>query len=231
MIGTMNIPTDSPKEYYASRRRFFTEPSQSTETNDDSFCIQNNNNNNVTIKTQKIPKIKLQRPTSNSIFSRRKCKPKITYLSDGRKLSNGQILFPESASTMWRQLIVRTFVHKMEDEIEDPVEQIAKLHVSLPKLSREKSISTYSLVSDNRVLNECDKCATEKVLTKWQQIASLSKSSATLYDDSDSVFCSNSSTSSSSSNETSPPTSKGNQYLTPPNLKVNPVKKSRFSLP
>uniref|UniRef100_A0AC34FJX0 Uncharacterized protein n=1 Tax=Panagrolaimus sp. ES5 TaxID=591445 RepID=A0AC34FJX0_9BILA len=143
MIGTMNIPTDSPKEYYASRRRFFTEPSQSsTETNESCSINKNNNNdknnNNKNVGTQKtIPTIKLQRPTTSSIFCRRqKRAPKIGYLSDGRKLSNGQLVYPVSASSLWRQLIVRTFVHKMEDEIPDPVEQIAKLHDSFPKLSR-----------------------------------------------------------------------------------------------
>jgi hypothetical protein len=210
MIGMINIPNDSPAEFYATPRRFFSEigPSPSTEIVDiDSLSINENNND---IK-------KLQKPSSISIFGRRKPAHHVGYLSDGRKVFDGQVVTPASVPKLWEQLIVRTFVHKMEDEIPSPVDQFVKLQESLPKLSRQNSASTYSLVSQNRLESQCEKCTPRKILSNVRQFAFLSKSSTKLNhthrnSSSTSSFSSNSS-SSSCSEEASK--KKGSNYLSP----------------
>uniref|UniRef100_A0AC34F6K8 Uncharacterized protein n=1 Tax=Panagrolaimus sp. ES5 TaxID=591445 RepID=A0AC34F6K8_9BILA len=211
MIGMINIPNDSPAEFYAAPRRFFSElgPSPSTEIDIDNLSlnskISNNNNNN---------KSSVHRPSSISVFGRKKPSQNIGYLSDGRKVFDGKVVNPSSVPKLWEQLIVRTFVHKMEDEISSPADQFVKLQESLPKLTRQNSASTYSLVSQNRLESQCEKCSPKKFFGNIRQIAFLSKSSTKLHnhnhhDSSSSISSSHSS--SSNSDETK----KGNQYLSP----------------
>jgi hypothetical protein len=213
MIGMINIPNDSPAEFYATPRRFFSEigPSPSTEIVDDLDLLSINENNNDSTKKQQ-----LQKPSSISVFGRRKPARNIGYLSDGRKVFDGQVLAPASVPKLWEQLIVRTFVHKMEDEIPSPVDQFVKLQESLPKLSRQNSASTYSLVSQNRLESQCEKCTPRKILSNVRQFAFLSKSSTKLdHSHKNSSTSSFSSNSSSSSCSEEAPKKKGSQYLSP----------------
>lgn len=124
MIGMINIPNDSPAEFYAgSPRRFFSElgPSPSTGIDLDQLAFNNN--------TKQHPM---------DVFSKQKESRHYGYLSDGRKVFNGEVVNPTSVPKLWEQLIVRTFVHKMEDEIPSKADQFVKLQESLPKLTRRK---------------------------------------------------------------------------------------------
>lgn len=131
MIGMINIPNDSPAEFYASSpRRFFSElgPSPSTEVDIDALSID------------PFPHHPHQHSKSSfmNMFNRRKNTHQVGYLSDGRKVFDGQVVHPQSVPKLWEQLIVRTFVHKMEDEISSPAQQYVAIQAALPKLSRRK---------------------------------------------------------------------------------------------
>ncbi|TMS35118.1 hypothetical protein L596_002582 [Steinernema carpocapsae] len=127
MIGIMNVPCESPAEFYGA-----PEPT-------------------------KTPSKTL------SLFGRRKSSHQIDYLQDGRKLSDGKLTQKTPAPQLWEQLLVRTFVHKMEDEIQSPIDQYESIQKEFAKLTlesqRAQSKSTYSLVSQDRLASECPKCS------------------------------------------------------------------------
>lgn len=127
MIGMINIPNDSPAEFYSAPhhyRHLFDEngPTSSEKVKDSEFL-------STTAPTT-------SRPNAFNLFNRRKNKQQFTYLNDGRKVFNGQVLDASSASKMWEQLIVRTFVHKMEDEIQSPSDQLHTIQEVFPQLSQ-----------------------------------------------------------------------------------------------
>uniref|UniRef100_A0A1I7ZLW1 DDE_Tnp_1_7 domain-containing protein n=1 Tax=Steinernema glaseri TaxID=37863 RepID=A0A1I7ZLW1_9BILA len=100
-----------------------------------------------------------------SLFWRRKSSHQIDYLQDGRKLSDGKLTQKTSAPQLWEQLLVRTFVHKMEDEIQSPIDQYESIQKEFAKLTLKRqgsqSKSTYSLVSQDRLSSSCPKCCAE----------------------------------------------------------------------
>jgi hypothetical protein len=214
MIGMINIPNDSPAEFYSAPRRFFSEigPSPSTEIDIDTLSLNSSISNNNSIKN-----INRQNKPSLSVFGRKKPIRNIGYLSDGRKMFDGRVVEPSSVPKLWEQLIVRTFVHKMEEEIPSPADQIVTLQESLPKITRQNSASTYSLVSQNRLESQCEKCSPKKFLSNIRQIAFLSKSSTKLHNH---QHHDSSSSISSQSSSNSDETKKGNSSYLSPSKKI-----------
>ncbi|KAL6734665.1 hypothetical protein Aduo_005179 [Ancylostoma duodenale] len=100
-----------------------------------------------------VPKTPTKRtPSYRPLFmSNRK---KIVYAQDGRKYSDGVALEKSEPNKLWEELILRTFAHRFEEEIQSPVDSYKTLESELEKLDiKDKSLyrSTYSLVSPNRV--------------------------------------------------------------------------------
>ncbi|KAE9554950.1 hypothetical protein FO519_001847 [Halicephalobus sp. NKZ332] len=140
MIGMINIPNDSPAEFYSAPlhyRHLFDDPTSSGKVKDSDFL-------STTAPTT-------SKPNFLSLFNRRKNKQQFTYLNDGRKVFEGQVLDASTASKMWEQLIVRTFVHKMEDEIQSPSDQLTTIQEVFPTLSQQIRISagTYCVVDSD----------------------------------------------------------------------------------
>ncbi|KAK6736150.1 hypothetical protein RB195_019056 [Necator americanus] len=133
MIGMVNVPCDSPIDFYAAPHRNESSPN-CTELDD-------------------VPKTPTKRtPSYRPLFmSHRK---KIVYSQDGRKYSDGIALEKSEPNKLWEELILRSFAHRFEEEIKSPVESYKTLESELEKLDvKDKSLyrSTYSLVSPNRV--------------------------------------------------------------------------------
>uniref|UniRef100_A0A914E0V2 Uncharacterized protein n=1 Tax=Acrobeloides nanus TaxID=290746 RepID=A0A914E0V2_9BILA len=96
-----------------------------------------------------------KRTSSSNLFNRRK-PSQISYLQDGRKVLNGELLEITPPSKHWEQLIVRTFVHKIEDEIQSPVDQFSTIQSTFSSLTanqKPRSNSTFSLVSQDLVVS------------------------------------------------------------------------------
>ncbi|KAK0395399.1 hypothetical protein QR680_001261 [Steinernema hermaphroditum] len=132
MIGIMNVPCESPAEFYGA-----PQPTK------------------LTVKGGPL-----------SLFKRRKSSHQIDYLQDGRKLSDGKLTQKTPTPQLWEQLLVRTFVHKMEDEIQSPIDQYESIQKEFAKLTlerqRSQSKSTYSLVSQDRLASSCPKCCRDE---------------------------------------------------------------------
>uniref|UniRef100_A0A7E4ZSU1 Doublecortin domain-containing protein n=1 Tax=Panagrellus redivivus TaxID=6233 RepID=A0A7E4ZSU1_PANRE len=154
MIGGINLPSDSPAEFYKSPQRFFGDLEESF------------------VSTVSTPLDGVQKSRLTSVFGRRKRSQQVSYLSDGRKIFDGQVVDVVSPVKMWQQLIVRTFVHKLEDEVRDPTHQLETLKYVFPTLTKKaRSASTYSLVSQERLKSQCVKCNTRNQLRKGATIA------------------------------------------------------------
>uniref|UniRef100_A0AC34R9Q0 Uncharacterized protein n=1 Tax=Panagrolaimus sp. JU765 TaxID=591449 RepID=A0AC34R9Q0_9BILA len=173
MIGMINIPNDSPAEFYAAPhhyRHLFEDdgPSSSHKSHKDADAVSYASGTS-------------SKSSFLSLFSRRKNRQQVTYLDDGRKVFDGQVVDSPTAPKLWEQLIVRTFVHKLEDEIQSPVAQLDTIQEVFPQLSQKQkalSTSTYSLVSQDRIKSNCEKCCPKK--KNLRQCSLLSKSSCKL---------------------------------------------------
>ncbi|KAK0407522.1 hypothetical protein QR680_019240 [Steinernema hermaphroditum] len=69
------------------------------------------------------------------LFKRRRSNHQVDYLKDGRKLRDGKLTQKLPTPQLWEQLIVRSLVHKMEDEIPSPVDQYKQYLQQSQKLS------------------------------------------------------------------------------------------------
>uniref|UniRef100_A0A914CLF2 Uncharacterized protein n=1 Tax=Acrobeloides nanus TaxID=290746 RepID=A0A914CLF2_9BILA len=151
MIGTVNIPNDSPIEFYAEPKRYRGLP----EGIDDSMNKPSSDHGS-TEESNSIP----SKRTLPNMFNRRVIS-QIEYLQDGRKVLNGELVEITPPSKHWQQLIVRTLIHKIQDEIQDPVGQFSTIQSTFPSLTadqRPRSNSTFSLVSQDLVASRCEKC-------------------------------------------------------------------------
>lgn len=83
MIGMMNVPCDSPAEFYAAPDKYivFTEDYDETINEPSSYSGS----------TEKSDTTQTKRPSLLSLFSRRKTS-NIKYLQDGRKTLNGELV-------------------------------------------------------------------------------------------------------------------------------------------
>jgi GTPase Era involved in 16S rRNA processing len=138
MIGMINLPTDSSAELYTSHPRLSNQ-FESFPSIDDDDCLTINikSNNNATIN----PTIKVQKPSSSlNVFTRRKISHKTGYLSDGRKVYDGHVINSASIPKLWEELITRTFINKMENEVPSSAEKIERFNESLPRLSRRRNL-------------------------------------------------------------------------------------------
>ncbi|CEF60162.1 Hypothetical protein SRAE_X000190200 [Strongyloides ratti] len=177
MIGIMNVPCESPAEYYAAPKKEVNSIT-TVEKNVDKFSSVINNKASSS-------KNKLNIPIDEShmfLFEKKNKNKTIQYLADGRKIEIGQNNKKPNSPKLWEQLIMRTIVHKIEEEIPSPVDQIKNIATEFDNLNghlkkdNPLSHSTYSLVSDDRVRSHCSKCRPFKFLCKRQ----LSKSSNSL---------------------------------------------------
>ncbi|KAI1727631.1 hypothetical protein Ddc_04946 [Ditylenchus destructor] len=196
MIGLMNVPCDSPAEFYAAapqRPQSGSSPATLTPNNNPGKCdrpavhssrVIEDHNRCLSANIQRYGNRSGKQPRASfmSIFSRGHGK-EVGYLKDGRKVFNGQVLENVSAPKLWEQLIVRSFVHKIEDEIQSPADQFSAVQAEFPKFnlhSNELSKSTFSLVSHDRVTSRCDKCSRAdgvSVISLTRRSASLAPSS------------------------------------------------------
>ncbi|VDL72257.1 unnamed protein product [Nippostrongylus brasiliensis] len=132
MIGMVNVPCDSPIDFYAAA------PSRA--------ALQSTCDDDV-------PRTPTKRtPTYRPLFMSHR--QKIEYAEDGRKISDGVLLEKSEPNKLWEELILRSFVNRFEEEIQSPVESYKTLESELEKLNvQDKSLyrSTYSLVSPNRI--------------------------------------------------------------------------------
>ncbi|KAI6242824.1 hypothetical protein M3Y99_00190500 [Aphelenchoides fujianensis] len=135
MIGIMNVP-ESPSEFYAAPTRF-SSPSASVSS------PQLSGGNTTSSRSS-------QKAGSPSIFAKRRLST-VNYLQDGRKTFDGKVVENHSAPQLWSRLLVTSFVHKIEDEIESPVPQTHDKQrlFPLPEVV-ECSASSLSLASKSR---------------------------------------------------------------------------------
>uniref|UniRef100_A0A1I7XU15 Zinc finger Ran-binding domain-containing protein 2 n=1 Tax=Heterorhabditis bacteriophora TaxID=37862 RepID=A0A1I7XU15_HETBA len=117
MIGMVNVPCDSPIDFYASPKRT------------DSTYRQRPDNESAVPRTPTQKRTPSYRPlfTGNRI--------KIQYSEDGRKISDGVYLEQSEPNKLWEELLLRSFAHRIEDEIQSPVDSFKNLNEELAKLS------------------------------------------------------------------------------------------------
>ncbi|KAH7700043.1 Protein T23F4.2 [Aphelenchoides avenae] len=147
MIGIINVNDTTATEFMAAPRLaprpIVEESSQST------FSTEH-------------AKLSRQRTNNLSIFHRRRFSTQVAYLEDGRKLYNGQLVEMGNVSELWQQLIIRSFVRQIEEEVQSPVEHLNAVEANFSFLApprRGRSKSTFSLVSDERISRHCEKFA------------------------------------------------------------------------
>uniref|UniRef100_A0A1I7SW83 ABC-type xenobiotic transporter n=1 Tax=Bursaphelenchus xylophilus TaxID=6326 RepID=A0A1I7SW83_BURXY len=133
MIGMMNVPCESPTEFYSAPKS----------SNPQSTCLNAR-------KATPPKQLTWSRKSSKriSVFVKRRLSHQVDYLKDGRKLRDGELVEKETAPKMWEKLLVRTFVHKIEDEIQSPVQEKRSPFINdTPQCTN----STWSLVSDHKL--------------------------------------------------------------------------------
>ncbi|VDM52374.1 unnamed protein product [Angiostrongylus costaricensis] len=141
MIGMVNVPCDTPIDFYAGAP-------------------------NAQISVPET--MTKRRPSFRPLFI--STRDKIEYAMDGRKMSNGK----SEPNKLWEELFLRSFINRLEEEIQSPVESYKTLESELAKLNiKDKSLyrSTYSLVSHNRVedteFDELEEHLKERCLPEW----------------------------------------------------------------
>uniref|UniRef100_A0A914DZE7 Uncharacterized protein n=1 Tax=Acrobeloides nanus TaxID=290746 RepID=A0A914DZE7_9BILA len=152
MLGMVNIPNDSPAEFYAVPERYLGLPEGINDNMNEPSSYYGS--------TEESNSIPIKRTSPLNLFKRRRTS-QISYLQDGRKVLNGKLVENTPPSKHWEQLIVRTFVHKIEDEILDPVNQFSTIQSTFSSLTADqkpRSNSTFSLVSQDLVVSRCEKC-------------------------------------------------------------------------
>ncbi|KAH7705721.1 Protein T23F4.2 [Aphelenchoides avenae] len=147
MIGIINLNDTTATEFLAAPRLaprpIIQESAQSTFSNEHA-------------------KMSRQRTNNLSIFHRRRFGTKVGYLEDGRKLYNGQLVEVGNVSELWQQLIIRSFVRQIEEEVQSPIDHLNAVKANFPFLApprRARSKSTFSLVSDERISRHREKMA------------------------------------------------------------------------
>jgi hypothetical protein len=114
MLGVMNVPcqSESATEYYASPE---SKPRSMSLTSQ--IPSPNNSDGSTSFRTQSQKRLYTRRRSSQ-----------IDYLKDGRKLFDGKPIENASVPQMWEKLLLRSFVHRIEDEISSPTpkEEAAK---------------------------------------------------------------------------------------------------------
>ena len=83
MIGMVNIPNDSPAEFYAVPERYLGLP----ESIDDNM----NESSSDYDSTEESNSIPSKKTSSSNLFNRRR-PSQISYLQDGRKVLNGELV-------------------------------------------------------------------------------------------------------------------------------------------
>uniref|UniRef100_A0A0K0F2K9 Uncharacterized protein n=1 Tax=Strongyloides venezuelensis TaxID=75913 RepID=A0A0K0F2K9_STRVS len=180
MIGIMNVPCESPAEYYAAPKKDVN----SNDSKGDSVTKLTPTISSTILLNKNKLNVHLQEPQL-SLFENKKTNKRIQYLADGRKIEIGENNKKPNSPKLWEQLLMRSIVHKIEEEIPSPVDQIKNVATEFDNLNgrlkkdNQLSQSTYSLVSDDRVRSQCSKCRPFKFLCKRQ----LSKSSTSLNSD------------------------------------------------
>ncbi|CAI4221399.1 unnamed protein product [Auanema sp. JU1783] len=134
MIGMVNVPCESPLDFYASPSRPDT--------------LRNRAESDSS-----IPRTPTKRtPSYRPLFTAHR--KKVQYTEDGRKITDGLTDEQSEPNKLWEELLLRSFAQRMEDEIKSPVvESFKTLDEELARLNvQDKSVyrSTYSLVSNTR---------------------------------------------------------------------------------
>ncbi|CAJ0564632.1 unnamed protein product, partial [Mesorhabditis spiculigera] len=139
MIGMVNVPCDSMREFYAAPT--------------DTPAARCQPVDGVKVEPEMAVKLLTNRP----LFNRRHAEH-IDYTKDGRKMSNGEVLQKHNPNKLWEELLIRTFAKKVEDEVKNPVEGMRQLEAGMEtlrgSLDKTQSNSMFSLVSDHRLMAE-----------------------------------------------------------------------------
>uniref|UniRef100_A0A8R1HS73 Uncharacterized protein n=1 Tax=Caenorhabditis japonica TaxID=281687 RepID=A0A8R1HS73_CAEJA len=143
MIGMVNVQCDTPLDYYATAPTLLSQET-STRKRGESESVSRHNS------TKRTPS---WRPLFTGQLKKKSSKPK--YLKDGRKITEEG---PDEPNKLWEELFLRSFAHKIEQEISSPspLEAHRNLTSELSRLNiQDKSFyrSTYSLVSPTRIEN------------------------------------------------------------------------------
>lgn len=88
MIGMMNVPCDSPAEFYAAPTRFISSADEGIDL--DSEPSSYSGRRQLIIPEQNF--IQSKRPSLLNLFNRRKTTSQVKYLQDGRKMYNGELM-------------------------------------------------------------------------------------------------------------------------------------------
>ncbi|EGT52733.1 hypothetical protein CAEBREN_21483 [Caenorhabditis brenneri] len=145
MIGMVNVQCDTPLDYYATAPNLLNRDTSLRKRGDSESANASRHNS-----TKRTPS---WRPLFTGQLKKKSSKPK--YLKDGRKLTEEG---PDEPNKLWEELFLRSFAHKIEQEIASPspLEAHKNLNSELSKLKiQDKSFyrSTYSLVSPTRIEN------------------------------------------------------------------------------
>ncbi|EFO99197.1 hypothetical protein CRE_17955 [Caenorhabditis remanei] len=145
MIGMVNVQCDTPLDYYATAPNLLSRDTSVRKRGDSESANASRHNS-----TKRTPS---WRPLFTGQLKKKSSKPK--YLKDGRKLTEEGT---DEPNKLWEELFLRSFAHKIEQEISSPspLEAHKNLNSELSKLNiQDKSFyrSTYSLVSPTRIEN------------------------------------------------------------------------------
>jgi len=171
----MNVPCDSPIDFYASAPK--GDGRKSVGGIDRPKTSESAPITRKTSWLMRLPSIRINNSDENDelffakpLFIRRKLSKKLSYLPDGRRVFNGELVEACSANKLWEQLLVRSLVHRIEEEVASPAQRLFIVQEKLASSkgpgcvrgNERRSSSTYSLVSDARVKGACEKCGSEE---------------------------------------------------------------------
>ncbi|CAD5211614.1 unnamed protein product [Bursaphelenchus okinawaensis] len=154
MIGMMNVPCESPTEFYAAPKTSTSQSLPSPRTAQKQLSWSRKSSKRI------------------SVFVKRRLSHQVDYLKDGRKVRDGELMEKETAPKMWEKLLVRSFVHKIEDEIQSPVEEKTDPFIDYSKQPQvcadpipQYTNSTWSLAT-NQKLERANELQTERPRSK-----------------------------------------------------------------
>ncbi|GMR34762.1 hypothetical protein PMAYCL1PPCAC_04957, partial [Pristionchus mayeri] len=164
MIGMINLPTDGPMEFYASRVAKNTDPTSRVPT------LPRPTNLSVLTDLPAAPSAVMPSPSpmtrelqfSLALFSQKPSKPKHEYCKDGRKCKDGQPVNAHNPSKLWEELLMRKMVANLLEEIASPVEHLETIEETFEKtnlLNRQISRSEPNLCSDEKQSTFCSSCS------------------------------------------------------------------------
>ncbi|GMR34761.1 hypothetical protein PMAYCL1PPCAC_04956, partial [Pristionchus mayeri] len=167
MIGMINLPTDGPMEFYASRVAKNTDPTSRVPTLSRPSTLANLSElHSISYNSKPLPSPATREKIrfSLGLFSHRQRQPSQSYCADGRKCQDARPVSARTPSKLWEELFMRKMVNRIQGEIAIPLEHLQTMEKTFGRMnlrSRRTSRSEPNLCSEDKEkeVQLCDACS------------------------------------------------------------------------